>query len=274
MELIPILSTIILVATISTFILAIGAYILFKVQETKAEQYARKEVEQEQAELLEPADYGGRKLNIEEPKQKQVFVQHHYHPVEKPKRERKSNRSQQEEERLRIKRQPAEQRFLKYTPEGYVETQKEQDFRSNRVAVTHSTRKGINQWLIMLIGLVVVTAAVMVFLFILRGVFGKVSVNELVPDGRVIKNVLLGREPNIAILYSDYSRNMLPENNTWLEENITTWERFLGYGDNKFEIITDEEIEKGKHFNYELLILPGAISLSDREIVPNKKIFG
>jgi len=127
MELIPILSTIILVATISTFILAIGAYILFKVQETKAEQYARKEVEQEQAELLEPADYGGRKLNIEEPKQKQVFVQHHYHPVEKPKRERKSNRSQQEEERLRIKRQPAEQRFLKYTPEGYVETQKEQD---------------------------------------------------------------------------------------------------------------------------------------------------
>ena len=127
MELIPILSTIILVATISTFILAIGAYILFKVQETKAEQYERKEVEQEQAELLEPADYGGRKLNIEEPKQKQVFVQHHYHPVEKPKRERKSNHSQQEEERLRIKRQPAEQRFLKYTPEGYVETQKEQD---------------------------------------------------------------------------------------------------------------------------------------------------
>jgi hypothetical protein len=35
MELIPILSTIILVATISTFILAIGAYILYKVREAK-----------------------------------------------------------------------------------------------------------------------------------------------------------------------------------------------------------------------------------------------
>ena len=38
MELIPILSTIILVATISTFILAVGAYILYKVQEKKADK--------------------------------------------------------------------------------------------------------------------------------------------------------------------------------------------------------------------------------------------
>ncbi len=139
------------------------------------------------------------------------------------------------------------------------------------MAVASSTRKGINQWLIMIVGLIVVIAAVMVFLFVLRGVFGKFSVNELVPDGRVFKNVLLGREPNVAILYSDYTQNMLPENSTWLQENITTWERFLGYGDNKFEIITDEEIERGKLFEYELLILPGTISLSDREIIQIKK---
>ena len=127
MELIPILSTIILVATISTFILAVGAYILYKVQEKKADQYARKEVEQEQAELLEPADFGGRKLIIEEPKQKQASVQHHYHPVEKVVKETKINRTQQEKERIRIKRHIQEPKFLKYTSEGYVETQKDQD---------------------------------------------------------------------------------------------------------------------------------------------------
>ena len=127
MELIPILSTIILVATISTFILAVGAYILYKVQETKADQYARKEVEQKQAELLEPADYGGRKLIIEEPKQKQPFVQHHYHPVEKTVKERKINRNHQEKERVRIKRHTLEPKFLKFTSEGYVETKKDQD---------------------------------------------------------------------------------------------------------------------------------------------------
>lgn len=127
MELIPILSTIILVATISTFILAVGAYILYKVQEKKADQYARKEVEQEQAELLEPADFGGRKLIIEEPKQKQAPVQHHYHPVETAVKETKINRTHQEKERIRIKRQPLEPKFLKFTSEGYVETRKDQD---------------------------------------------------------------------------------------------------------------------------------------------------
>ncbi len=127
MELIPILSTIILVATISTFILAVGAYILYKVQEKKADQYPRKEVEQEQAELLEPADFGGRKLIIEEPKQKQASVQHHYHPVEKVVKETKIIHTQQEKERIRTKRHTSEPKFLKYTSEGYVETQKDQD---------------------------------------------------------------------------------------------------------------------------------------------------
>lgn len=40
MELIPILSLIILVATISTFILAVGAYILYKIRERKGTQQA------------------------------------------------------------------------------------------------------------------------------------------------------------------------------------------------------------------------------------------
>ena len=127
MELIPILSTIILVATISTFILAVGAYILYKVQETRADQYARQEVVREQAELLEPADFGGRELIIEDRKQKQPAVPHHYHPVEKAAKERKINRTPQEKERIKIKRQPVESRFLKFTSEGYVETQKDQD---------------------------------------------------------------------------------------------------------------------------------------------------
>jgi len=127
MELIPILSTIILVATISTFILAVGAYILYKVQETKADQYARKQAEQKEAELLEPADYGGRKLIIEEPEKKQTFVQHHYHPVEKGVKERKINRNHQERERIRIKRHALEPKFLKFTSQGYVEAQKDQD---------------------------------------------------------------------------------------------------------------------------------------------------
>lgn len=55
MELIPILATIILVATISTFFLSIGAYVLFKVRESKG--YAAKTeapAQTIQAELVTP----------------------------------------------------------------------------------------------------------------------------------------------------------------------------------------------------------------------------
>jgi len=55
MELIPILSTIILVATISTFILAIGAYILYKIRESRPpEVVSRKKIHE--AELVEPEE--------------------------------------------------------------------------------------------------------------------------------------------------------------------------------------------------------------------------
>jgi hypothetical protein len=54
-------------------------------------------------------------------------VQHHYQPVEKVVKDTKINRTQQEKERVRIKRHTPEQKFLKFTSEGYVETRKDQD---------------------------------------------------------------------------------------------------------------------------------------------------
>jgi len=55
MELIPILSLIILVSTISTFVLAVGAYILYKVRERKGHAAKAKPPESIPAELVEPA---------------------------------------------------------------------------------------------------------------------------------------------------------------------------------------------------------------------------
>jgi len=55
MELIPILSLIILVATISTFMLAVGAYILYKVREKKGKVAQAPQPATVPAELLAPA---------------------------------------------------------------------------------------------------------------------------------------------------------------------------------------------------------------------------
>lgn len=54
MELIPILATIILVATISTFVLAVGAYILYKIREKRGTSVAVEQPSTIQAELITP----------------------------------------------------------------------------------------------------------------------------------------------------------------------------------------------------------------------------
>ncbi len=54
MELIPILSLIILVATISTFILAVGAYILYKIRERKGKNIVAEQPATIEAELVTP----------------------------------------------------------------------------------------------------------------------------------------------------------------------------------------------------------------------------
>jgi hypothetical protein len=98
MELIPVLSTIILIATISTFLLAIGAYVLYKVRESKGQKSAPPVPSTINAELLTPA---------EAPKQypQQIYVE----PKPAPS-------FQQRQPVLNL-----ENRFLKYTSEGYVD---------------------------------------------------------------------------------------------------------------------------------------------------------
>lgn len=59
MELIPILSLIILVATISTFILAVGAYILYKVRERKGRTAQTAQPSAIPGELISPAQMVG-----------------------------------------------------------------------------------------------------------------------------------------------------------------------------------------------------------------------
>jgi len=66
MELIPILSTIILVATISTFILAVGAYILYKIREGKVRVSPERNPEYLEAEYFVPKEKKEHKVFIEE----------------------------------------------------------------------------------------------------------------------------------------------------------------------------------------------------------------
>ena len=84
MELIPILSTIILVATISTFILAVGAYILYKIREGKVTVSPERKSEYLEAEYLVPREKKEHKVFIEEviePKPKANINAEGFEPV-------------------------------------------------------------------------------------------------------------------------------------------------------------------------------------------------
>lgn len=128
-----------------------------------------------------------------------------------------------------------------------------------------------NYALILFVGLLILSASVITYLFVLRGVFGKFSTASLIPDSKAIQTVFTGGGSRIALLYSKYTENILPPGNTWLHENINTWEKFLGNSNSKYDIISDESIEKEKLLDYKILVLPGSRSLSDLEISEIKK---
>ena len=129
----------------------------------------------------------------------------------------------------------------------------------------------INQFFIILSGFVIIISAVLVYYFILRGIYGRFDTSEILPDANIIENFLFGKEPEVAILYSKYTENTLPAGSTWLNDNISIWKKFLDDQKLKYEIISDQSIEDGKHYKYKLIVLPGTKSISEREALQIKK---
>ena len=140
------------------------------------------------------------------------------------------------------------------------------------MALTDAGQKGrINQFLILFSGIVILIAAVLVYYFVLRGVYGRFDITTLLPTKDTVEKTLTGKTNQVAILYSKYTENMLPEGSTWLVDNISTWKKFLSNLNLRYDILTDQDVENGKHHSYRLLVLAGSKSLSDAEILQIKK---
>ena len=129
----------------------------------------------------------------------------------------------------------------------------------------------INQFFIFVSGFVILISAFLIYYFILRGIYGRFDTSDILPNSNIIEDFFFGKEPEVAILYSKYTENTLPVGSTWLNDNISTWKKFLDNLNLKYEIISDQIIEDGKHYKYKLLVLPGTKSLSDEEALQIKK---
>jgi hypothetical protein len=134
MELIPILSTIILVATICTFILAIGAYILYKIRESRQQQVYITKPASVKAELVTPADSqflqqertnGQRQGRRVEPGISREFSTQEKSPSQsrytpEPRGYRYGEEKVFKEKSKVEQRLSDENKFLKYTSDGYI----------------------------------------------------------------------------------------------------------------------------------------------------------
>lgn len=135
MELIPILSTIILVATISTFLLAIGAYILYKVREAREVQPSTQGPSELKGELVTPA-YASQQVQYPvyaekyASQRKPIFIKQEKQ-ASQPRftpRPQQYNAEKSKQGAFVVGKTQSKStapKFLKYTTEGYVTPQED-----------------------------------------------------------------------------------------------------------------------------------------------------
>lgn len=134
MELIPILSTIILVATISTFLLAIGAYILYKAREARGQQTYSPRPSEVRGELVTPSaaphqeQFPAYAEEYGYAQRQPIFM--NQEPVQQASQPRFTPQPQQYNAGRvqgsgRTGQRSAGTKFLKYTSEGYITPQED-----------------------------------------------------------------------------------------------------------------------------------------------------
>ena len=139
------------------------------------------------------------------------------------------------------------------------------------MAIEDKNRFSSHIFFLFLSGLIVLIFSALIYLLIIRTVYGRFSASELIPNTKSINDLVFGTFPSTAILNSDYTKNILAEESSWFDDNIKTWQKSLRNLDIKYQLINDEDIELGRIDEYHLIVLSGCKSLSEREVIQLKK---
>lgn len=139
------------------------------------------------------------------------------------------------------------------------------------MAVKEAKGLKVNYFIIFLSGLVLLISAVLVFLLIVKNIYGNYEIREILPTRQNLKFLSEEKKEKAGILYSKYTENMLDPGSTWLRDNVDKWKEFLRGAKLTYDVISDQTIELGEHFDYKLIVLPGSKSLSDKEIMQLKR---
>ena len=139
------------------------------------------------------------------------------------------------------------------------------------MAVREAKGLKVNYLIIFLSGMVLLITAFLVFLLIVKNIYGNYELKEILPTKNNLKFLSDEKKGKAGILYSKYTEIMLPSGSTWLRDNVDTWKKFIKNSKLDYDIISDQTIELGEHFDYKMIVLPGSKSLSDKEIMQLKR---
>ena len=139
------------------------------------------------------------------------------------------------------------------------------------MAVGETKGLRVNYLIIFLSGLVLLIAGILIFLLVVRNIYGKYEVDEIIPSKKNLEVLYKEKQYKVAILYSKYTERMLDPGSTWLQDNVDTWKKFVSNAKYKYDIIYDADIEVGNFMEYKILVLPGTKSLSDKQLIKIKK---
>ncbi len=140
------------------------------------------------------------------------------------------------------------------------------------MAVKEAKGLRVNYLIIFLSGLVLLIGGILVFLLIVKNIYGNYEIREILPTKDNLEFLSSSNKSGkVAILYSQYSENMLPAGSTWLRDNIDTWKKFIKNSRFNYDIISDQTIELGEHFGYKMIVLAGSRSMSDKELTQIRK---
>lgn len=124
----------------------------------------------------------------------------------------------------------------------------------------------INSMLLILSGLLILAGSFYTYVYVLKGVYGSFGFLDDTSNLPFGSAFMKPSDYKIALLYSNYTENLLPEGSTWQSDNIQSWKKVLSQYHLNYTVLHDSDIERGRHFGYHLLLLPGAKSMSDEEV--------
>ncbi|MEK6552590.1 MAG: hypothetical protein AABZ54_03980, partial [Bacteroidota bacterium] len=93
------------------------------------------------------------------------------------------------------------------------------------MAVREAKGLKVNYLIIFLSGLVLLITAFLVFLLIVKNIYGNYELKEIIPTKNNLKFLSDEKKEKAGILYSKYTEIVLPSGSTWLQDNVDTWKK-------------------------------------------------